>query len=460
MSERSFFGGTEPSPTRRELLKLGALGGAAAIAGYGYYHEQEQRRALHQQTPSAEAMRGSSVERLRALEERRFRIPANQPTFLRLREAGVFSRGTAWSTTASTEAFHEMGMRMAGSQETRGLLNQEELRFVVPAAGSLLSPLDLAFQFAERSPVVKTIHLAASEISTDSARAWEARLREMVASLAAIEGFRLQTRSFPPTRAKGEASSVTEARFIYKNGQGRGVEIVIQYEVNRSGERYMRPEAADQADILVLHDIDRKSDSLGSGYPELQAEKTAGDLYTLLRESTQRPSHKARYAIMEYREEDEPFIPASVGRLLWRIPGQYFGCGENHMEHGTKSERSAYAVSGAPRGLAALLELNTPLLAAMANADEGLIQAYITMASPAELLVKLSFAPRENIKLLTDVVQSVQRMEDGIVRRQMIMLAQHHLRLIELRPQIIPSTITRIYRERYAPLIQQLARLM
>ncbi len=375
MSERPSF------KVNTKKSRLYELGTATLLAAMNVSSDERMEAArARQEQHTQEAIRRTQVapeERRTDPVERRFHPSRTRPILAHLREEKVFLEREMWATTASSQAFHRLGAELADSPETNQLLDQREVRLMVPASGELLSPLEMGFQLAERSPVLERLQMTGTEIDETLFVQWEQRLREMAEAIEGIEDLTVRVEEHPEYAAQpANRPRKKIVTWNYRAENGRRVLFQLELELGMSGERYMRPELANQADLLILHDINRgPSDSFATA--------SAGDLFTVLTESTTQTGRRPRYVVIE-QSPLEPYSLNGIGRVRLNIQGERYGCGENHLAP-DRHNAPAYGLDRPPRSSILVIELQTELLQVLGRPENRLLaEVYTALLVPAE----------------------------------------------------------------------------
>lgn len=315
ISRRAFLG--------KALAGTAALG-AGALGIKEIYEKTEHRPSRH--TPLQPA------EHPPTREQELFRIDPNKPSFNQLREYGVFPRDHKWEITASSEAFHAIGKGFVENPETAHLLEQEEVHLLIPASGVLLSPLEIAFQFAERSPKTKRVRLTMTEVDPEALAAIDTYVKMLDDACRNMGNLTVETAFTGEPIDENTRPTRKTIRFDYTNQQQKKIEMKIEFEYFMSGENYLRAESAAESDIIVMHDVNREQ-SLSGFFT-----KEAGDLYTILHDAdSQRFSSKPHYAVT-HRTENTP-DSSGMGQNVMRLNAIRYGCGENHLDADTPESR-------------------------------------------------------------------------------------------------------------------------
>ena len=449
---------------RNRLVSIGAgLGaglGGVAMAGNAWLERERDRHyrefveEMDRRDAAREAARRAHVREL----GHEFRIDPNEPTFARVREARIFPRDEVWRTTASAEAFHAVGRSLNRNEETRDLLEETDLTIAMPGAGRLLSPLELGIQMAEQSRRLERIRFVGTDINAHVVRGWKARLEELVAGTAQFSAFEVREEPHPEMRhEEGVTPGRTIVRFAYTTTQGRRVAFECVMELAMSGEQYIRPEVAERSNLMVLHDLDRREfDALGR--VDNFGTKTAGDVYTLLMESTIEVHREPRYVLLE-SDEREPWVMQAIGREVFHVSGHYFGCGENHLREGTAAERSAFSVDQPPHAQAVWLELDTEFLSQIREQPREFVCVLAALISPADLERKLHYSPHENVRALQRFIRRLLDLPQGFLRQRILEIMRDHVTLMEQRPPVMLDDAKQRYDRFYRPLLTGLARL-
>lgn len=330
---QAFFGDAPPNAERRralQVLGVGGVLGVGALAARELGQQKRQRMALHAQAPAPVHV---PVPERRAPE--RIRINPHEPTFNRLRERGVFAPEQKWAITADAEAFYEIGRSFVHNPETAALRQEQELRILVPAAGVLLSQLELAFQLAEASTTLERVTFTFTEIDQASFDAFDRHVASLVRACENLENPRLSIEPHPEL-ASGPDSHPAQKNllFDYLTEDGRSVAVRIEYELAMSGDRYFRPQAAADADIVILHDIERSTDD--GSFP---ATNEAGDLHTILADvPPRRMRGKKQYAVIDAPVAGYRHTGRAIGTVVGTVADERYGCGENHLDRNSREQ--------------------------------------------------------------------------------------------------------------------------
>ncbi len=333
----------ERTVTRRSFLQalgLASIGVAAGIVGIsGRTPEQPPTPAPPELAPAPE----------RALE--RFRITSSESTFNRLREANVFPKEHKWEITANAEAFYDIGRAFVQNPETAELMRQEEINILCPAAGNLLSPLEIAFQIAESTSSVQRVRFTFTEIDQEKYDTIDQYIGMLVNACENTFDFSVSTEAHPelagsrPAREGGIAVTLEPAgptedhpvkkmmQFAYRTTDNRTVTITIDFELQMSGSDYYREESSEQADIFVFHDLDIDT-CMGfiSSFDE--------EPYLLLKHAARGSlANKKHYLVMKQEMPEtsrmrgnQPIAYAALGQITATLQDHHYGCGENHWD--------------------------------------------------------------------------------------------------------------------------------
>ena len=325
---------------RRRILKwMGA--GVVAATGIDRTFKALQERQLAARTIHDQPHHFTRVQRPERRESghEKIHINPNEPTFNRLRERGVFPREHKWAITASAEAFHNIGKSFVENPGTAELLDKEEVRVLVPANGVLLSPLDIAFQLAEGSHTLQRVHFTLTDIDAETYGVLDQYVGMLVNGCDNLSDLVVNIESHPELSQEiRHTSSDTPAKkrmtFTYHTADHRAVAITIDYEFKMSGEHFFRAQSAADADIYVLHDIDRTD-----GEPP--SSKEAGDIYTLLSDTySPRLRDKNHFVVLDSLTGQYRHATNSVGQtVVGSAAGdERYGCGQNHLDTNTPTQ--------------------------------------------------------------------------------------------------------------------------
>lgn len=426
--------------TRRDFLKILGLGALAATTktDYGraiFQEEQARQHSLH--------ARPMHLPRLQTPEvaSEQIEIMPGVPTFSRLREMRIFNHrstfappnerpeptGINWVTgreydsveyaiTASSESLTDIGVRLAENPRTSPLLQQAEVSILCPASGVLLSPLEIAFQMAEKSSVTQRFHFTYTEIESDAYRAIDSYTRRMIWACNNTADFRMSEENHPEL---GSSSKKKSMQFTYITATSRRVTIAVDFELQMSGEHYFRAASAAQADIVLFHDIDRTS-HVGD-FPQT---KSAGDVYTLL---TDTPSSgfgdKPHFCIISqehcgWHHNAPSYATEGIGTVVETVQGKPFGCGQNHLDHD-----NILAHPHLENATAHVVELDTELITYLrAHGNDEFLRIYTLLLTPDALSQAMMDDQDGNLRImLRNFVTKVSRIRDarikGIIRR-------------------------------------------
>lgn len=392
------------SPTlldRRRLLKLLVSGAGAAVGidqvSERLYDRQRMDRMIHSHVQRFTRIRrpretGSVLERIH--------VNANEPTFNRLRKRDVFPSEHVWAITADAEAFYTIGKTFAENRGTAELLQKEEIRVLVPAAGVLLSPIEIAFQLAEKSESLKRVHFTFTDIDQETYDVFDQYLSMAVAACENLGDLEVRIQAYPELAERSAQSSDSHpARkamtFTYQTADHRSIEIVIDYELKMSGNHYFRAQSAAAADIYVFHDLDRVEH--GGGFP---ATKEAGDIYTLLADTASRDlDTKKHFMVIDAPGGGYHHASGSLGRVVETIRGERFGCGENHLD-GNYPEGLHLNEPVPDDHVIEITELDVELTESLRrHGGNSLLRAYSQLMVPAEFSIAMNFDDEGNFRL-------------------------------------------------------------
>ncbi len=413
----------EPDQTRRDFLRIMGVGALAAIGVTNDLAKLKQaqiaERHIHRQrtTPLPILIEANDTAR------ERVRIMPGVPTFSRLREAGVFNNprsftpglsaprvegidsitdrpydSVEWAITASSEALTEIGVKLADTPQTAELLQKPEVRILCPAAGVLLSPLEIAFQLAERSSALQRVHFTCTEVDDDTYKVIDSYIRRTVAVCSNTQNFSVREEEHPEISTDPRSSAKKKSMsFTYTNSAGRNITVAIDFELKMSGDHYFRAEAAKQADIYLLHDMDRTSHA--GDFPQT---KEAGDIYTLLTDTPITSlSEKKHFCIMNQVacgwHHDAPMVAEEgVGTIVNTVRGKPFGCGQNHLDHD-----NILAHPHLENAVVNIIELDSELITYLhQHWNNGMLRAYTLLTNPDALSDAISDDQEGRLRML------------------------------------------------------------
>lgn len=426
--------------TRRDFLKILGLGALAATTKTDtgielFQQEQTRQRSLHARARHFPRLQTPEVASEQVV------IMPGVPTFSQLREMRVFNHrstfappneraeptGINWVTgreydsveyaiTASSESLTDIGVRLAENPRTSPLLQQTEVRILCPASGVLLSPLEIAFQMAEKSSVTQRFHFTYTEIESDAYRAIDSYIRRMIWACNNTVDFRMSEEHHPEL---GLTSKKKSMQFTYITATGRRVTIAVDFELQMSSDHYFRAASAAQADIVLFHDVDRTS-HVGD-FPQT---KSAGDVYTLLTDTPSSGfSDKPHFCIISqeqcsWHHNAPSYATEGVGRVVETVQGKPFGCGQNHLDHD-----NILAHPHLENATAHVVELDTELIAYLhSHENDEFLRIYTLLLTPDALSQAMMDDQDGNLRvMLRNFVTKIGRIRDarikGIIRR-------------------------------------------
>lgn len=242
-------------------------------------------------------------------------FPKGQPALKTAREKEVFLEREKWKITASSKAFHDMAKRITQSPDLQEVLHQEEIKILYPAAGMHLSPLELAFEFAEHSTTLKKVEFTYTEIDDKSDKMIGSMVERLVIAHPNLHNYKLVQ-----TDISEEAHRKT-ITFTYKTSDQRNIQITINYEFKMSGEDFFRKESAKESDFFISHDI-------GAG--ESSATKA---VLVFIGAFQKEWDQKPHYLLVEYLGPNNRRIEyEGMGNIVAVSKGHNYGCGENHFD--------------------------------------------------------------------------------------------------------------------------------
>ncbi len=426
--------------TRRDFLKILGLSALAATAKTDTGSERLQKERARQRCLHTRAQPLPRLETAEAANEQ-IVIAPGIPTFSRLRDMRVFNHrstfappsqtpepnGINWVTgreydsveyaiTASSESLTDIGVRLAENPRTSPLLQQPEVRILCPASGVLLSPLEIAFQMAEKSAITQRFHFTYTEIDSESYSAIDSYIRRMMWACSNTSDFQMSEENHPEL---GLTSKKKSMQFTYITATRRRVTITVDFELQMSGDHYFRAESAVQADILLFHDVDRTS-HVGD-FPQT---KSAGDIYTLLTDTP--PSSfgdKPHFCIIgqehcSWHQNAPSYASEGVGTVIETVQGKPFGCGQNHLDHD-----NILAHPHLEDATAQIVELDTPMITYLRSlGNDEFLRVYTLLLTPDALSQAMMVDEEGQLRMmLRNFVSKVSRIRDtrikGIIRR-------------------------------------------
>lgn len=430
----------EPGSTRRDFLKILGLGTLATaiktdIGRDNFQQEQARQRSSHARRPHFPRLETAEVASEQIV------IMPGIPTFSRLREMRVFNHrstfappsqtpeptGINWVTgreydsveyaiTASSESLTEIGVRLAENPRTSPLLQQPEVRILCPASGVLLSPLEVAFQMAEKSAVTERFHFTYTEVESETYRAIDSYIRRMMWACNNTSDFHMSEENHPEL---GSTSKKKSMQFTYITASGRRVTIAVDFELQMSGDHYFRADSAAQADIVLFHDVDRTS-HVGD-FPQT---KSAGDIYTLLTDTPSAGfSDKSHFCIISqehcgWHHNAPSYATDGIGTVVETVQGKPFGCGQNHLDHD-----NILAHPHLEDATAQIVELDTALITYLhTHGNDELLRVYTLLLTPDALSQAMLDDQEGHVRvMLRNFVTKVSRIRDvrikSIIRR-------------------------------------------
>lgn len=293
----------------------------------------------------------------------KLKIDVNKPTFTTLRERKIFPEENKWAITANSEAFHATATRFAESPAGQELLQKKEVRFLNPGSGVLLTPLEIAFVFAEKSNDTNKFSYTFTEIDPDTFEKIDQYIESLVSNLENLSNFdvkKIENFIHNPGQPREIKSGQKIITFTYKTSSGREVQIQVNFEFKMSGsdKKYFRPESAQEADMYVWHDVAAAR----------LLDKRFGEANILFSQVGPLPlKDKKRYLMITYDPKKSNKCSSNIDaydgigdKVIKPVLGFNYGCGENHQDEEKRENEGEKAAKGV-----AVIEIDTELMSAL-----------------------------------------------------------------------------------------------